>query len=104
MGLWLLGQPMEASNKRSWRMEYSRKTVHRPALRHRDDAQCLLEAFGEAVQELVKLHELQFLAILDGDSNASRFDLLIHYANERKQNAKYAYLQRLETQVAGQTK
>jgi|SRR5580698_9064567 hypothetical protein len=104
MGLWLLSQHAEASNKRSRRMEYSRKTVRRPALGHRDEAQSLLEAFGQAVQELVKLHELQFLAILDGDSNASRFDLLIHYANERKQNAKYAYLQRLETQVAGQTK
>jgi len=85
-------------------MEYLRKTLRRPAVRHRDDAQSLLEVFGEAVQELVKLHEQQFLAILDGDTDASRFDVLIHYANERKQNAKYAYLQRLETQVTGQTK
>ena len=61
-----------------------------------DRAHRLLEAFGEAVQELVKLHEQQFLAILDGDSDAGRFDLLTHYANEKKQNAKYAYLQHLD--------
>ncbi len=84
-------------------MEYRRKAVRRPE-ESQYEAQRLLEAFGEAVQELVKLHEQQFLAILDGDSDASRFDLLIHYANEKKQNAKYAYLQALEMRLAGEPK
>jgi hypothetical protein len=57
-----------------------------------DTARQLLEAFGEAVQQVVSLHELQFHAILAGDANAGRFDVLIHEANEKKQNAKYAYL------------
>jgi hypothetical protein len=56
----------------------------------------LLDAFGEAVQDLVRLHEQQFLTVVDGDFNAHRFDLLIHNANERKQNAKYAYMTHLE--------
>ena len=60
-------------------------------------ARRLLDGFGEAVQELVQLHEHQFLAIIDGDSDCSRFDSLIHMANERKYKAKYAYLQHLET-------
>jgi len=60
-------------------------------------ARRLLDAFGEAVQELVQLHEHQFLAIIDGDADCSRFDALIHMANERKYKAKYAYLQHLET-------
>ena len=60
-------------------------------------ARRLLDAFGEAVQELVQLHEHQFLAIVEGDSDCSRFDALIHMANERKYRAKYAYLQHLET-------
>ncbi len=60
-----------------------------------DTAKQLLEAFGEAVQQLVSLHELQFHAILEGDANAGRFDVLIHEANEKKQNAKYAYLNHL---------
>ncbi len=63
------------------------------------EAQRLLEAFGEAVQQLVTLHEQQLLAIVDGDPDAGRFDLLLHYANEKKLNAKYAYLQHLETHV-----
>ena len=56
----------------------------------------LLDAFGEAVQELIKLHEQQFQAILDGDSECQRFDVLIHMANEKKQLAKYAYVRHVE--------
>jgi hypothetical protein len=61
-----------------------------------DIARQLLAGFGEAVQGLTRLHEQQFQCILKGDSNASRFDVLIHEANERKQNAKYAYLNHLQ--------
>lgn len=43
------------------------------------------------------LHEQQFLAIVSGDSECHRFDLLIHMANEKKQRAKYAYLHHVET-------
>jgi hypothetical protein len=57
----------------------------------------LLDAFGGAVQELLLLHEQQFLAIVAGDLESHRFDLLIHMANEKKQQAKYAYLQHVET-------
>lgn len=60
-----------------------------------DAARRLLETFGEAVQAVVSLHEQQFHSIVDGDPDAGRFDLLIHEANERKQNAKYAYLNHL---------
>jgi hypothetical protein len=57
----------------------------------------LLDAFGEAVQGVVLLHEQQFLAIVAGDLDSHRFDLLIHMANEKNQHAKYAYLQHVET-------
>jgi chemotaxis family two-component system response regulator Rcp1 len=56
----------------------------------------LLDAFGAAVRDLLALLEQQFLAIVDGDNECSRFDLLIHMANERKQAAKYAYLRHME--------
>jgi hypothetical protein len=56
----------------------------------------LLDAFGAAVQDLVKLHEQQFLTLVEGDCSANRFDLLIHDANEKKQNAKYAYMAHLQ--------
>ncbi|HLK70197.1 MAG TPA: hypothetical protein VKU19_42500 [Bryobacteraceae bacterium] len=61
-----------------------------------EEAGRLLQGFGEAVQELLRLHEQQFLAIVEGDLTANRFDLLIHEANQRKQNAKYLYMSHLE--------
>lgn len=57
----------------------------------------LLDEFGAAVQELLLLHEHQFLAIVQGDPDCNRFDLLIHMANERKQQAKYACIRHVET-------
>lgn len=62
-----------------------------------DEAKQLLDAFGEEVLELLRLHEEQFQSILAGDFESTRFDDLIHMANEKKQKAKYAYLAHLET-------
>ena len=60
------------------------------------EAENLLGAFGTAVQELVVLLEVQFRAVIAGDETANRFDLMIHAAGEKKQNAKYAYMSHLE--------
>ncbi len=56
----------------------------------------LLDQFGVAVQALIQLHQHQFQAILDGDEEIERFDVLIHMANEEKQLAKYAYVRHVE--------
>ena len=69
---------------------------HAESIQYCEEAKRLLDAFGKAVQELVKLHEQQFRALVEGDTSANRFDLLIHEANETKQNAKYAYMDHLE--------
>ena len=61
------------------------------------EAKGLLNAFGETVQELIRLHEEQFQSVVGGDLDSTRFDDLIHMANERKHEAKYAYLHHLET-------
>ena len=61
------------------------------------ESRSLLDAFGETVQELLLLHEQQFQATVAGDPYSDRFDLLIHMANEKKHEAKYAYLRHLET-------
>lgn len=61
------------------------------------EAQKLLGAFGEAIRDLVRLHEEQFQAIVGGDLDSTRFDDLIHMAIERKNQAKYAYVNHLET-------
>jgi hypothetical protein len=56
----------------------------------------LMEDFAAAVKELLELHQQLFDAAVHGDSECNRFDLLIHIANERKQQAKYAYLRHVE--------
>jgi hypothetical protein len=61
-----------------------------------ETAKRLLDEFGKAVQAVLLLHQQQFQAIVEGDSSASRFDLVIHDALEHKQNAKYAYLSHLD--------
>jgi len=61
------------------------------------EARELLDAFGSSIQDLVKLHEEQFQAVIAGDSDSARFDDLIHMANQRKLAAKYRYLHHLES-------
>lgn len=68
--------------------------VHLPACR---EAQRLLNDFADSVKTVLKLLEQQFDAVLSADLSANRFDLLIHDANERKQDAKYAYLRHIQT-------
>ena len=57
-----------------------------------EQARDLLNAFSVAVSEVIRLHEEQFQAVIHGDENIERFENLIHLANERKGEAKYAYL------------
>ena len=61
-----------------------------------EEGRCLLERFGNCVHELLLLHDQQFVAVTNGDTDCDRFDLLIHMANEDKQRAKYQYLRHLE--------
>jgi hypothetical protein len=56
----------------------------------------LLAEFGVSVRELLEIHEQQWSAVVDGDNDCYRFDVLIHMANEKKQHAKYAYLRHVE--------
>ena len=60
-------------------------------------ARDLLDAFSFAIREVITLHEQQFQAVVHGDEDSARLDDLIHMANERKREAKYDYLQHLET-------
>jgi hypothetical protein len=48
------------------------------------EAKELLDALTEAVRDLVSLHAQQFDALMTGDLDTTRFDDLIHLANQRK--------------------
>ena len=56
----------------------------------------LLDNFAAVVKELLALHQQQFGAAVDGDPDCTRFDPLIEMANQKKQEAKYAYLRHVE--------
>ena len=60
------------------------------------EAKELLDAFAEAIRALIRLHEDQFQALVAGDPDSQRFEDLIHMANERKRQTKYAYMHHLE--------
>jgi len=56
----------------------------------------LLDRFTEAVHDVIRLNEQHLHAVAENQPDAHRFDLLIHAANENKQEAKYAYMKHLE--------
>lgn len=67
------------------------------------EAKELLDAYSASVRELIRLHEDQFQALVEGDADSQRFDDLIHLANERKHEAKYAYMHHLEIHGCSKT-
>ena len=52
----------------------------------------IMEDFLDSVRQLGQLQQAQAQALVEGDPDFSRFDILIHMANERKDRAKYAWL------------
>ena len=58
--------------------------------------------FLEAVHELIVLHTQQTQAVIEGDPEFARFDLLIHTANERKDWAKYRLIAHIESHGCGE--
>lgn len=79
-----------------------RKTAeHAPNPRDRQiffcaEKQRLLQEFTQAIRELISLQEQQVHALINGDPEFSRFDLLIHMASQKKREIKYAYLAHVE--------
>ena len=57
----------------------------------------LLQEFTDAVSELSCLHDQQVAAMVAGDVDFGRFDVMIHTATEKKQEAKYAYIDHIDT-------
>jgi CheY-like chemotaxis protein len=56
----------------------------------------LTEDFLDAIHTVTELHGQQTHALIEGDPEYARFDLLIHLAVERKENAKYALMRHVD--------
>jgi hypothetical protein len=62
----------------------------------------LLNDFLQAVRELNAVQNQQIRAVIEGDSEFNRFDLLLHIAQEKKDMAKYAWMGHIETHQCGE--
>lgn len=56
----------------------------------------LIDDFLDAVREMTFLQNQQAQAAMDDDQDFSRFDLLLHLAQEKKDAAKYAWIAHVE--------
>jgi len=59
--------------------------------------QRLGDAFLEAVREMTAIESQQIRSVIEGDPDFSRFDVLLHLAQEQKDMAKYAWIAHVET-------
>jgi hypothetical protein len=57
----------------------------------------LLDEFLEAIHEMTALQTEQTQAVIEGDPDFSRFDVLLHLAQEKKEKAKYAWIAHVES-------
>jgi hypothetical protein len=56
----------------------------------------LLDEFLEAVHELSALQSEQTRSVIRGEPDFLRFDLPLHFAQEKKERAKYAWIAHVE--------
>jgi hypothetical protein len=68
------------------------KRVSVPEVAFCDEKNRLMQEFLEAIREITTVQSLQTKAVIDGDPDFARFDVLLHFAQERKEQAKYAWM------------
>jgi hypothetical protein len=56
----------------------------------------LLDEFLKSIKELTALQNQQAQAVIEGDPEFSRFDVLLHFAHVKKDAAKYAWIAHVE--------
>jgi len=61
------------------------------------EKQHLMEELTAAIRELLLIQQQQFKAVVTRDPDFARFDILVEMATSRKRQAKYAYLNHVET-------
>jgi hypothetical protein len=61
----------------------------------------LMDEFLEAIHEVTLLLEQQTRAVIEGDPDFGRYDVLLHMAQERKEKAKYAWIAHVEAHGCG---
>ena len=70
--------------------------VNVPQVRFCDEKHRLMEAFLHAIHELNVLQSEQIQAVIEGDSDFARFDILLQLAQQKKDHAKYEWIAHVE--------
>ena len=70
--------------------------VRIPGIAYCEQKQRLIRNFLNAIQELNAVQAEQTRAVIEGDGDFTRFDVLLHLALERKDQAKYAWIAHVE--------
>jgi hypothetical protein len=78
------------------------KDLNWPGVLRCPEKRRLQAEFIRAIQEVLALCGQQTQALIDGDPEFSRFDLPLHYANERKDHAKYALIAHIDSHQCGE--
>ena len=68
-----------------------------PGIRFCEEKNRLRQEFLNAIRELVAIQAQQTQAVIDRDPDFARFDVLLHMAQERKDQTKYALIAHIES-------
>lgn len=74
---------------------------HIPRIAYCPEKHRLMQEFLDATHELTMLLTQQTRAVIDGDSDFGRLEVLLHMAQERKDQAKYAWIAHVEEHGCG---
>jgi len=74
----------------------AQKRAHIPQVGFCREKNCLQAEFLKAIHELNRIQDEQTRAVIDGDPDFCRFDILLHMAQENKEQRKYAWMAHVE--------
>jgi len=77
--------------------------MHVPEIGFCEEKQELTDRLLAAIHELTVLHTQQTRAVIDNDQDFPRFDVLLQLAQQRKDNAKYAWIEHVESHRCAET-
>ena len=76
--------------------------AHIPEIGFCEEKNRLRHQFLKAIQEMTVLHDRQMHAVIEGDSEFSRFDVLLHIAQQIKEMTKFAWINHVESHGCGE--
>ena len=75
---------------------------HIPDVAFCEEKKRLQDDFLDAIHDVNFIQNQQTQAVIEGDPDFSRFDVLLHFAQEKKDIAKYAWIAHVESHGCGE--